>query len=248
MRSTSHARDLARRLHLVSCRRCHLRPCVHVSPLLPCVLSAAMGVAAAIHVVCGHASRRRCGCRLQPWVLSPSRVSSVAVGVAAAGCGCRRRRHPYRLRPCVLSPPPCKSLRPCALLLRATRITADAMRIVCGRECCRRRRRACRLWPCMLPLPPRVSSAAMHVAAAAARVVCGRARRRCGPCVSLLGLQYSHVIEKNKVSEKKKKKKRKHTKIFVSLCLSPLLEVQDCQHRSPGPSRRLWLCVSLGRA
>ena len=99
-----------------------------------------------------------------------------------------------RLRPRVLSPLPCKSLRPCALLLRATRITADAMRIVCGRECCRRRRRACRLWPCMLPLPPppRVSSVAVHVATAAARVICGHAccrrRRACRlwPCASPL--------------------------------------------------------------
>ena len=127
MRSASRARDLARCPHCVSCRRCRLQPCVRVSPLLPCVSSAAMGVAAAIRIVCGHAGRRRCGCRLWPCVLSPSRVSSVAVGVAAAGCGCRRRHHLYRLRPWVLSPPPCKSLRPCALLLRAARIAAAAV-------------------------------------------------------------------------------------------------------------------------
>ena len=153
MRSASRARDLTRRPYRVSCRRCRLRPCVHVSPLLPWVSSAAVGVAAAICVVCGHAGRRRCGCRQRPCMLSLSRVSSVAVGVAAAGCGCRRRR--------------------------ASR---------CGRvRCC--------CGPRVSP-PPCASSVAVNVAAAAARVICGHARRRCGPCVSLLGPQYSHVIEK----------------------------------------------------
>jgi hypothetical protein len=58
----------------------------------------------------------------------------------------------------------------------------------------------------MLPLPLHVSSAAVHVTAAAARVICGHVRRRCGPCVLLLGLQYSHVIEKKKLVKKRQRK------------------------------------------
>ena len=133
------------------CHRC--RACLlwlWVSPLW------AVGVAAAaIRIVCGCACCHRhhascCGCArccCGPRVSPPLPcVSSVAVGVATAGCGCRCRCHPYRLWPWVLSPPPCKSLRLCALLLRAARITAAAMRVVCGHECCRRRC-ACRLRP-----------------------------------------------------------------------------------------------------
>ena len=58
----------------------------------------------------------------------------------------------------------------------------------------------------MLPPPLRVSSTAVHVTTAAARVVCGRVHRRCGPCVSLLGPQYSHVIEKKKLVKKRQRK------------------------------------------
>ena len=140
-----------------------------------------MGVATTIRVVCGHAGRRCCGCQLRPCVLSPLRVSSVAVGVATVGCGSRRRRHPYRLRPCMLSPPPCKSLRPWALLLQAAHIAA-AMHVVCGCECCRCHH-VCHLWPCTSPLW-------------AMRVTPGPAVQSCN--------------RKKKVSEKEKKKKRKH--------------------------------------
>ena len=157
MRSASRACDLARRLHHVSCRRCCLRPCVRVLPLLPWVLSVAMGVAAAIRVVCGHAGRRRCGCRLRLCMLLPSHVSSVAVGVAAATihivcgrvCCCHRRAsHCGCARCCcgprVSPPPPCTSSA-------AVNVAAAAARVVCGHECCRCCR-ACRLWLCASPL------------------------------------------------------------------------------------------------
>ena len=76
---------------------------------------------------------------------------------------------------------------PAVGLTAAVKSLLRAVRVVCGRACCRRHRAYC-LRPCALLLR------AMRITAA--RVVCGRVPRRCGPCVSLLGLQYSHVIEK----------------------------------------------------
>ena len=225
MRSASRAHDLARRLHRVSCRRCRLWPCVRVSPLLPCVLSAAVGVAAAIRVVCGHAGRCRCGCRLRPWVLSPSRVSSVAVGVAAAAirivCGracCRHRRASRcgRARCCcgprVSPPPPCASSA-------AVNVAAAAARVVCGRECCRCCG-ACRLWPCASPLW-------------AVRVAPGPTVQSCN--------------RKKKVSEKEKNKKQKHPhrrrQIAAAGCACRL---RPCM--SPPPCMSLRPCALLLRA
>ena len=148
MRSTSRARNLARCPHRVSCRRCRLRPCVRVSPLLPWVSSAAMPVAAAtVGVNCGRGCCRRCrACLLWPWVW-PLR----AVGVAATaihivcGRGCCHRHHASRCGcACCCCGPRVSPLLPCASSA-AMNVAATAARVVCGRECCRRC--ACRLWP-----------------------------------------------------------------------------------------------------
>ena len=162
--------------------RCCCRPCMH-----------------ACHCCCCACCRRRtCHlwlCLLPPlqWVLPPLPcMSTAAVRVVATathvicGCGCRRRCHVYHLWPWV-SPPPCKSL-------------LQAVHVVCG---C-----ACHLWPCVLSPPPWMSLQlctlllrAVHIAAAM-RAICGCACCHCGLCVSLLGPQYSHVIEKKELVKK----------------------------------------------
>ena len=185
-------------------RRC-CRPCVHACHCC-------------CRVCCCHCTCHLwlCLSPLLQWVLPPLPcMSTAAVHVVATttrvicGHGCRRRHHVYCLQLWV-------SLPPCKLLLQA-------VHVVCG---C-----ACHLRPCVLSLLPWMSLQpctlllqAVHIAAAT-RAICGCVCCHCGLCMSLLGPQYSHVIEKKELV---KKRKRKHKNTSVGLTATMQVAAAGC--------------------
>ena len=158
---------------------------------------------------CSHA---HCCYRLHVSLLLPY-VLSVAVNVATAtvgviyGCECCCHHHRCHLWPCmwllglqyshIIEKKKLVKKRkrktPAVCLTAAVQSLLWAMCVVCGCACCCHHHVYC-LWPCMLLQPCVLLLWAMHITAV--RVVCGHRHCHCEPCMLLLGLQYSHVIEK----------------------------------------------------